>query len=291
MADRRAVQGKATERLQAFEFEAVTVDRQGEIIQRRTHKAQQFVQDLGGGVLLEMVAVVGGTFWMGAQPGQGYADEYPRHSVVISSFFVSKYPVTQEQWAAVMGWLPPCRCDGARRPVDRVSWKDAVAFCKRLTAQTGRGYRLPSEAEWEYACRARTMTAFYCGETITTGLANYVGEHTYLAEPQGVYRHEATPVGNFPPNAFGLYDMHGNVWEWCADAWHASYDGAPLDGQVWEKGGTRRRVLRGGSWHDPPDLCRSAARLKMAPGEGEDFVGFRVVDHDPILIQDADFCR
>jgi formylglycine-generating enzyme required for sulfatase activity len=260
------------------EFEAVTVDRQGEIIARKPHRAQQYVQDLESGVLLEMVAIPGGTFLMGSPRGYGYPDERPRHRVTVAPFLMAKCPVTQEQWEAVMGWLPPCRCKGARRPVDRVSWKDATKFCEQLSSKTKRVYRLPSEAQWEYACRARTTTPFYCGETITTDLANYVGEHTYLLEPKGIYRHEATKVGAFPPNPFGLYDMHGNVWEWCADPWHEDYTGAPADGRVWESDrDTSHRVMRGGSWHDPPNLCRCAVRLKFNPAEGEDFCGFRVM--------------
>jgi len=260
------------------EFEAVTVDRQGEIIARKTHRAQQYVEDPGGGVLLEMVAIPDGTFLMGSPRGYGYPDERPQHRVTVAPFLMAKYPVTQEQWKAAMGRLPPCRCKGARRPVDRVSWKDATEFCEQLSSKTGRIFRLPSEAQWEYACRARTTTPFYCGETITTDLANYVGEHTYLSEPKGIYRHEATDVGSFPPNPFGLYDMHGNVWEWCADPWHEDYTGAPADERAWEPSGDNsHRVLRGGSWHDPPDLCRCAVRLKFNPAEGEDFCGFRVM--------------
>ena len=236
------------------------------------------MEGLGGGVLLELVAIPGGTFLMGSPRGYGYPDERPQHRVTAAPFLMAKYPVMQEQWKAVMGWLPPCRCKGARRPVDRVSWKDATEFCEQLSGKTGRVYRLPSEAQWEYACRAQTTTPFYCGETITTDLANYVGEHTYLSEPKGIYRHETTKVGAFPPNPFGLYDMHGNVWEWCADPWHEDYTGAPADGRVWESDrDTSHRVMRGGSWHDPPNLCRCAVRLKFNPAEGEDFFGFRVM--------------
>jgi formylglycine-generating enzyme required for sulfatase activity len=260
-----------------FEFEVVTVNLRGEIIARQIHRARQVTQDLGQGMRLELVAVPAGTFRMGSPPGQGYADEHPQHSVRLPAFLISKYPITQEQWAAVMDWTPPYRCQGARRPADRVSWNAAREFCRRLSSQTGRTYRLPSEAEWEYACRAGTASAFHFGPTLTTDLANYVGEHTFGLEPKGLYRHETTPVGSFPPNAFGLYDMHGDVWEWCSDAWHTDYAGAPADGSAWERGGTSQRVLRGGGWHDPPDLCRSAARLKFEPGEAEDFVGFRVV--------------
>ena len=270
-------QGDTKEYLeQEFEFETVTVNQRGEIIERKTCRAQQFTQSLGNGPVLEMVIIPGGTFLMGSREGDGYDDERPQHHVRLASFFMSKYPVSQEQWQAVIKWSPPYRCKGLERPVDRVSWNGAWEFCERLSKKTGRVYRLPSEAEWEYACRAGATTPFYWGETITTDLANYVGEHTYRAEPKGVYRHETTEVGIFPPNAFGLYDMHGNVWEWCADAGHDNYIGAPTDGSAWEHGGTWR-VARGGGWHDPPGLCRSAARLKLDPAEGEDYVEFRVV--------------
>jgi formylglycine-generating enzyme required for sulfatase activity len=265
------------------EFEVVLVNSFGEIIERRMHTAVQVIQDLGG-ESLEMVVIPGGTFLMGSRADHGYDDEHPQHSVTVPSFLLGKYPVTQGQWMAVMGWLPPCRGEGVRKPVDRISWNDAEAFCERLTERTGRVYRMPSEAEWEYACRARSTTPFYFGETITTDLANYVGEHTYGSEPKGVYRHETTEVGRFPPNAFGLYDMHGNVWEWCADAWHDDYVGAPTDGSVWQRESAKRRVLRGGCWHDPPDLCRCACRLKDGVTEGEDFYGFRVAQSQELLV-------
>ena len=263
--------------MQEFEFETLTLDRQGAIIARTTHRAQQFVQDLGTGIALEMVVVPGGSFLMGSPKGYGYDDERPQHHVTVAPFLMGRYPITQEQWKAVMESSPPYRCQGARRPVDRVSWNDAQEFCKRLSAKTGQVYRLPSEAEWEYACRARTTTPFYCGETITTDLANYCGEHTYRQESKGLYRHETLDVGSLTPNAFGLYDMHGNLWEWCADAWHENYVGAPTDGRAWDTGGASQRVVRGGSWHEPPDLCRSATRLKFDPSEPDDLVGFRVV--------------
>jgi formylglycine-generating enzyme required for sulfatase activity/predicted nucleotidyltransferase len=267
--------------LQEFEYETVRVNDRGEVIQRQTHQARRFVEELASGVTLEMVAVPGGRFLMGSRAGRGYADEEPQHSVKVPAFFMGQYPVTQEQWEAVMEWRPPYRCQGAKRPADRVSWFAAREFCERLSAKTGRAYRLPGEAEWEYACRAGTTTPFHFGKTITTDVANYVGEHTYLSEPTGVYRHQTTQAGAFPPNTFGLYDMHGNVWEWCADAWHDNYVGAPGDGSVWESDAAAHRVLRGGCWHDPPGLCRSATRLKSAPGEGEDFFGLRVALESP----------
>jgi len=257
-------------------FETVSVDRCGQVVTRTPGQAQQFAEQLGNGVALELVAIPPGTFQMGSPEGQGYPDEHPRHAVRIAPFLMGKYPLTQAQWAEVMDWTPPYRCKGPQRPADRVTWDAAQAFCKALAKKAGRRYRLPSEAEWEHACRAGTTSPFYFGPTITTDLANYVGLHRYLDEPEGVYRHVTTNVGSFPPNPFGLYDMHGNVWEWCADAWHDDYRGAPTDGRAWEGPVGAARVLRGGCWHDPPNLLRSATRLKMAAHEGEDFLGFRV---------------
>jgi len=227
-----------------YELETVTVNAQGEVVERTLHRAQQFTQDLGSGVVLEMAAIPGGTFLMGSSQGRGYADERPQHRVTVAAFLIGSRLVTQEQWQAVMGTTLPWRFTGARRPVENVSWNAAHEFCERLSKTTGRVYRLPSEAQWEYACRAGTITPFHFGETITTELANYCGEHTYLAEPKGAYRHGTTEVGSFPPNAFGLYDMHGNVWEWCADAWHNSYGGAPTDASVW---GVWKRCFSGGA--------------------------------------------
>jgi formylglycine-generating enzyme required for sulfatase activity len=172
----------------------------------------------------------------------------------------------------------PSRFSGANNPVERVNWYKAKEFCKRLSEKTGREYRLPSEAEWEYACRAGTTTPFYFGETITTDLANYDGDYTYGNGPEGVDREKTTPVGSFPPNAFGLYDMHGNVWEWCEDVWHENYEGAPNDGRPWLTGGNHnRRVLRGGSWTYNPRFCRCANRYWLNPDFDFNYYGFRVV--------------
>ena len=138
---------------------------------------------------------------------------------------------------------------------------------------------LPSESQWEYACRAGTTTPFYFGETITSELVNYRGSSTYADAPKGIYRKETTNVGIFPPNAFGLYDMHGNVWEWCADEWHSNYDGPPTDGSVWLDGNKDRSPLRGGSWVDFPIYCRSAFRnyYSFRRGDYNIDAGFRVV--------------
>ena len=199
---------------------------------------------------------------------------------------MGKYPVTQAQWKAIASLSKverdlkpsPSRFKGDNRPVERVNWYEAVEFCARLSNLTGREYRLPSEAEWEYACRASTTTPFHFGETITDKLANYDASEIYADEPKGEDREETTPVGSFPPNAFGLYDMHGNLWEWCADYWHDNYKGAPRDGSAWETGGNKKwRVLRGGSWYYPPEICRSATRNITYPDNRHYNFGFRVV--------------
>ena len=288
-----------------FTFETVTVNKKGEIIQRQTKKAQYFTEDLGNGVTFDMVYIPGGTFGMGSPETEVESrdSEKPQHPVTIEPFFMGKYTATQAQWKAV-AQLPKIERDldddpswfkGDNRPVEQVSWLDAVEFCARLSEKTGRNYRLPSEAQWEYACRAGTETPFHFGETITTDLANYNGNETYLDAPKGKYRGETVDVGSFPPNAFGLYEMHGNVWEWCADPWHSNYQGAPTDGRVWDeedndnryqnrvdllvmsRNDDRNRLLRGGSWYVFPRLSRSAIRINVAPGTRLVYIGFRFV--------------
>ncbi|MCZ8037564.1 MAG: SUMF1/EgtB/PvdO family nonheme iron enzyme [Microcystis sp. LE17-20A] len=272
--------------LSIFNFEVVGVNAKGEQINKESKQSQYFREDLGKGITLEMVAIPGGTFLMGTEDEEierlvkkfnweGFRRERPQHEVTVPPFFMGKYPITQAQWKAIasrtdlkvkqdLDFKPAYfkdRPDSDRRPVEQVNWYDAIEFCARLSKLTVREYRLPSEAEWEYACRAGTTTPFYFGETITGELANYNASNTYADEPNGEYRNETTPVGQFPPNAFGLYDMHGNVREWCADTWHDNYDGAPTDGSVWrENGNDNRSPLRGGSWGYNPTYCRSAIR-------------------------------
>ena len=281
--------------LQTFTFETVTVNRKGEIINRETHSAQYFTEDLGNGIFLDMINIPSGKFLMGSLQDEkdSYKDERPQNEVSVPSFFMGKYPVTQAQWRVIASRtdlkvekdldLNPAyfkdRPGSDRRPVEQVSWYDAIEFCARLSKLTGREYRLPSEAEWEYACRAGTTTPFYFGETITGELANYRASETYAGEAKGEYREETNSVGQFPPNAFGLYDMHGNVWEWCADTWHDNYDGAPTDGSVWtENGNNNRSPMRGGSLYTYPYVCRSASR---SCNDRRDYYyfdfGFRVV--------------
>ncbi|MFN5955695.1 MAG: SUMF1/EgtB/PvdO family nonheme iron enzyme [Dolichospermum sp.] len=216
-------------------------------------------ENLGKGVVLEMVAIPGGKFLMGSPEGQGDDSEKPQHQVTVPPFFMGKYPVTQAQWERVAD-LPKVKIDlrskpshfqGANLPVENVSWHDAQEFCARLSKATGKLYRLPSEAEWEYACRANTTTPYYFGDTITTDLVNHNGKYG-----------KTTDVGKFYPNAFGLYDMHGNVWEWCEDGWHKNYINAPIwpnDSIAWISS-NNKQILRGGSWIDLRGLCRSACR-------------------------------
>ncbi|MFM6355400.1 MAG: SUMF1/EgtB/PvdO family nonheme iron enzyme, partial [Planktothrix sp.] len=262
-----------------FEFDVITVNAEGKETHRERRRAEFFKEDLGNNISLEMISIPGGTFMMGVAQNEASAssDEYPQHLVNIAAFSMAKYPITQAQWEAIMG-NNPSSFKGANRPVENVTWHEAQEFCQRLSQKTGKTYRLPSEAEWEYACRAGTTTPFHFGETITVDLANYDAKYRYASAPTGTYRQQTTDVGSFPPNAFGLYDMHGNVWEWCADPWHENYDGAPTDGSVWEWGGnTQYRVIRGGSWVSDPGNCRCAFRIRIEPDGRYRNFGFRVV--------------
>lgn len=264
-------------------------------IDRYLAQATGFIQDLDSNIQLEMMLIPGDTFVMGSPPEEleHQHDESPQHTVTVQPFFMGKYLITQAQWQAVAA-LPqvnrelkadPSEFKGANRPVEQVSWYEAVEYCDRLSQHTGKSYRLPSEAEWEYACRAGTTTPFHFGETITSELANYNATSTYGAGVKGTYREETTPVGSFKvANAFGLYDMHGNLNEWCLDDWHGSYEGAPTDGSPWlddndnlsNKQGSA--VLRGGSWLDDPDYCRSAFRnYNFTRDAHSNDIGFRIV--------------
>ncbi|AFY35994.1 bifunctional serine/threonine-protein kinase/formylglycine-generating enzyme family protein [Calothrix sp. PCC 7507] len=266
--------------LKTFPFETVTVNAQGTITNRRQLEAKRFIEDLGNGVTLEMVQIPGGTFTMGSPDGEEKRekDESPPRQVTVPGFFMGKYEVTQAQYQAIMG-TNPSNFKGEKKPVEKVSWDDAVEFCKKLSQKTGRTYRLPSEAEWEYACRAGTTTPFYFGATITTDLVNYNGTFTYASAPKGQYRNETTPVGTFPANAFGLYDMHGNVWEWCQDHYHDNYNGVPTNGKAWinDNDNQSARLLRGGSWNFDPGYCRGGNRGWNSPDARDDYFGFRVV--------------
>ena len=230
--------------------------------------------DLALGVTMEFKRIEAGQFMMGSpvtEKGRE-EDEGPQRRVTISRpFYMGVHEVTKEQYAAIM-WNMPSWFENATHPAEGITWEDAAAFCAELSRKTGRRVRLPTEAEWEYACRAGTGTAFYTGETISTDEANYDGQTVY-----GDGRGEPTAVASFPPNAWGLYDMHGNVWEWCCDG-YAPYASAPtVDPQGPISDPTR--VVRGGSHDDRPESCRSAHRHTMnSKGSvGSGWFGFRVV--------------
>ncbi len=270
------------------------------VINHSRQTAQYFIEELGNGVELEIVLIPGGSFLMGSPEEElgRRDDESPQHLVTVKTFSMGKYPVTQAQWRAVASFTQvnrelkpdPSGFKGDNRPVEQVSWYDCIEFCDRLSNYTKRTYRLPSEAEWEYTCRAGTTTPFHFGETISTDLANYRGTNneeyklsgSYGKGNKGIYRKETTPVGSFGvANAFGLYDMHGQVWEWCADHWHESYEGAPTDGEAWiDLGDNNQKCLqRGGSWYFYPVNCRSACRTFNSPDvvNDDNDLGFRVV--------------
>jgi formylglycine-generating enzyme required for sulfatase activity len=294
--------------------------------ERRPLQVEGYREDLGGRLALTLIEIPAGSFLMGSppeEPGRS-DDEGPQHEVKLASFFMSHTPITQAQWREVAGWqsLPAERwgqdlnpdpshfynregqaegevrlfeaeANTDNRPVENVSWLDAMEFCNRLSQRTGRTYTLPSEAQWEYACRAGTTTPFHFGDMISPELANYHGNYAYADGPKGIYREQTTPVRMFPANAWGLHDMHGNVWEWCLDEWRDSYEGAPTDGRAWgdaaegekSKELVKTKLLRGGSWNDGPWDCRSAYRYHSRPDDADFFVGFRVVclPQDPSL--------
>lgn len=280
------------------------------IINQRWGKKSEIIPDRGSikyfeeefeDFTLQMAQIDRGTFFMGSPENEleRIHTEGPQRQVNISSpFFMSRTPITQRQWRVVAGLPPvdrtiklepdPSHFKGDGRPVEKVSWFEAVEFCERLSNKTGRSYRLPSEAEWEYACRAGTTSPFHYGATISTDLAKYRGinykekdkeyKGFYGGGSQGEYREGTNEVMKLSPNAFGLYDMHGNVYEWCADYWHDNYENAPTDGSVWTDGGFEtHRVLRGGSWANNPGSCRSASRLGYYPAPQVAIIGFRVV--------------
>jgi formylglycine-generating enzyme required for sulfatase activity len=252
------------------------------LVQKSSCRAKRFIEDLGNGVEIEMVAIPGGEFLMGAPITEQDSrdNERPQHRVKMSSFYMGKYPVTQVQYEALLG-NNPSRFKGRRLPVEMVSWHDAQDFCQRLESRSQKKYCLPSEAQWEYACRAGTNTPFYYGETINTDLANYDGNYIYGSGSKGKFQETKSDVRSLRlGNSFGLYDMHGNVWEWCEDHYSDSYQQVPSDGSAWvdfttKAGGSR--VLRGGSWVNLPSDCRSAYRYWGFSDYRDSDIDFRVV--------------
>jgi formylglycine-generating enzyme required for sulfatase activity len=301
--------------MRTIAFDVATVDAKG-VRSPEKSTAAVFTEVLGSGGL-DMVSIPGGSFTMGspADELERRANEGPQHHVTLAPFFIYASPITQAQWSAAVMAHPdrirrnldpnPSFFKGIDLPVESITWNQADEFCGRLAEVTRRAYRLPSEAEWEYACRAGTTGAFHFGPTITPGLANYCGtggavcgesdgksiasgvyggeryeSGAYGQGPTGIFRGKTTPPGTFPPNRFGLYDMHGNVWEYCADTWSANYADVPLDGSASVSGpADSERVLRGGSWSHNPAICRSAYRDSVAPGFSgwQGRIGLRVV--------------
>ena len=268
--------------LPEYSFSVVTVDAQGQEIRRDRGRANFFREDLGNSTGLDMIAIPGGSFLMGSpETGRDRSSwEGPQHEETVQEFFIGRYPVTQAQWQVVAALSKvkrelkpdPSQFKGRDRPVEMISWDEAMEFCDRLTQHTGRKYRLPSEAEWEYACRADTTTPFHFGETITAELANY-----------GQQEKGTTPVGSYEvANAFGSYDMHGNVWEWCADRWRDNYRGIPTNIRAFfERDKVTTYVVRGGSWSLDPRYCRSAYRSYFTRVNRFDIIGFRVCCDSP----------
>ncbi len=264
------------ENLENFNFELITTNQTGEIISRTDGSARYFLEEIGA-IRLEMVEIPGGLFTMGSPENEEgrYNYEGPQHQVKVPPFFIGKYQITQEQYQVLMG-ENPSRFPGRKRPVERVTWIEAGKFCEQLSKKTGKSYTLPSEAQWEYACRAGTITPFHFGGSINTDLANYNGNYTHDSVTKGEWRQQTTEVGIFPPNPFGLYDMHGNVSEWCLDTWHPNYQGAPNDGREWIDESSQYKVIRGGSWLNLSRICRCASR-DFNFDYYNDHYGFRVV--------------
>lgn len=285
--------------LLTFEFDTVTLDAKGEVKERPKRKARYYVQDLGGGVTLEMVEIPGGAFLMGSSEAdvqeafteakrystkadadiiEWFNDEKPQHRVTVSGFYMGKYEVTQAQYRAVMA-ANPSWFKGDDLPATCISWDAAGEFCQRLSQMTEREYRLPSEVEWEYACRGGTQTPFAFGLSLSSAWAQVDGESPYGEAPKEDRRDQPMPCGTFSPNGYGLYDMHGSVFEWCLDHWHRNYDGAPSDGSAWLSGGDAlARVVRGGFCRSPAWATRSAHRgAPVAPASDGSQFGFRLV--------------
>ncbi len=296
-------------KLLSYEFDVLTLDARGQVSERRVETAAYFVEEIARGVKLEMVEIPSGVSTLGTPEAeleqlkkdygreleksspdswlQRLQTETPQRTVKLPTFFMGKYEVTQAQWRAVAS-LPkvnrelmsdPSRFKGGNRPVEQISWEDAVEFCERLSRATGRKYRLPTEAEWEYACRAGTTSPYGFGETVAAEWTNYNAKYPSATLAKITNRRRTLPGGSLGvANAFGLYDMHGNVWEWCWDSWHPNYQSAPADGTVWEKDGIAYlKVVRGGAWDSAAGECRSGARNKLTSMLRFSNTGFRVV--------------
>ena len=302
--------------------DAMTEQSPATTLVRWSGRTQAFVERQDG-LVLTLLRIPAGVFLMGspAHEAERFDREGPQHPVRLGEFLMAQTPITQAQWRVVAGWeakagevwgrelLPNpswFQIEGEastdQRPVEQVTWLDAMEFCHRLRQRTGRTYTLPSEAQWEYACRAGTITPFHFGHTLTPDLANYGGNDSAASGPSVEAPKQTTPVGMFPANAWGLQDMHGNVQEWCLDHWHKSYERAPADGRAWlnkawlsneeptemnqalqstqasePENYPQYRMVRGGGWRTSPTGCRSAFRPFFQADSVDTSLGFRVV--------------
>jgi formylglycine-generating enzyme required for sulfatase activity/predicted Ser/Thr protein kinase len=269
-------------KLTTIQFTSVKLNSEGTIVDRPSGSAEIFTEDLGNSVELTMVKIPAGKFLMGSPESEQERnrDESPQHPVSVPEFYLGQTPITQAEYQAIMGDNPSSFQDNDKLPVQYVNWLEAMDFCEKLSQKTGKTYRLPSEAEWEYACRAGSSTPFAFGETITPEVVNYNGR-PYGGGAKGESRLITTPVGTFPPNLFGLYDLHGNVYEWCLDEWVENYHGAPTDGSargdIRSRDENKMRLLRGGSWFYNASRCRSASRCSYIALFCNNDIGFRVV--------------
>ena len=240
-----------------------------------TDSIAEWIEPITG---MEMVLIESGAFQMGSPSDEvGHESWEALHEVRLSrSFYIGRYEVTQGQWWRVLGENPSRFRDcGDDCPVEQVDWFDAQRFIGRLNELTGESFRLPTEAEWEYACRAGTDTPFATGENLTTDQANYDGRYPYPGFAEGVYRERPMPVGSFEANAWGLHDFHGNVWEWCQD-WMCDYPEGPVIDPLGECE-SELRVIRGGSWYFNADSARCGVRYTHAPGDLGPSLGLRLV--------------
>ncbi len=283
------------EQLSTLAFESPKLDDKGNTVETIKGETQRFVEDLGNQVTLELVAVPGGCFTLGntvSDESESYDNERPPMRARVFGFYMGRTEVTQAQWREVASWpkverdLPPSpsRYTGDDLPVDSITWDEAVEFCRRLTKRTGRPYRLPTEAEWEYACRAGATGLFAYGAVLLPTLENYDGSLPYRDEPAAPPRKKPTPAGSLGVNAFGLADMHGNVREWCLDTYTSRLTGIHAQGapvrNIRQEEWAQHRTIRGGSWASLPDGCRCSIREGLHREELLTTLGFRVVLSD-----------
>lgn len=269
-------------------------------LHRYKRRNQAYREHLPGGVELIMMRIPAGEFMMGAPEDEpdSHSSQQPQHRVRVAEFLMGQTPVTQAQWRSVVMNSEPINCKlepdpskfkGDQRPVEQVSWEEAQEFCWRLSVLSKKDYQLPSEAQWEYACRAGTETAYHFGPNLTNELANfrksishdesvnYDGSSNYNIDIPSSYSDSGTTdVGVYPANRWGLYDMHGNVWEWCKDDWHDDYSYAPEDGSAWISENHSTKLMRGGSWVNIPRGCRSSYRNYNSYDFRDNGVGFRL---------------